>query len=336
MPENVFDPISFMQLKTALTGLVSSLRDGEVRMFPGFLLFRRGAQLGAAIDSGETCINIHNVHPGRSFTLDGDSALPGVAGNYLVLSVNTDETDLGDDLKREAFVNMLLFFISEQNGNREHLLANPWAWAENVIEMMGDKVSESKPYPYLAELHVVAKLVEAGLLTDVEHEYRGPDAGRHDIELPGLSLEVKSHLHASGDEKEGELVISSETQLNPTGEKPLYVVYCRMEEMGDMTLESLAAKFPHDRVAILRKIRKSGFVEGDFSWHRPYHFQREPLVYQITPAFPKITPSQFPGGVFPSGVTKLVYHVSLHNIPYCPWTSFVSAVAHGESPRFAL
>lgn len=327
MADNVFDPMAFVQLKSTLTELVSGLRDGEVRMFSGFLLFRRGAQLGVAIDSGETCINIHNVHPGKSFTLDGDAALPGARGNYLTLTVNTDETDLGDALKREAFVNMLLFFVSDQNDNRLRLLENPWAWAEKVIEMRGDKKSVSAPYPYLAELHVVENLVEAGLMTDIEREYRGPDAGRHDIELPGMSLEVKSHLHASGDDKDGELVISSETQLSPTCDKPLYVVYCRMEEMGDMTLETEAAKFPQDRVTILQKIRKSGFVEGDFAWRRPYHLQREPQVYQITPSFPKITPSQFVGGVFPSGVTKLEYHVSLQNIPYCPFSTFLATTA---------
>lgn len=324
MPNNVFDPFAFAQLKSTLSGLVSDLRDGDVRMFPGFLLFRRGAQLGAAIDSGDLYINIHNVHPGKSFSLDGDAALPGANGNYLTLTVNDNETDLGDELKREAFVNMVLFFVSEQNGNRERLLADPWAWAEKVIEMMGDKVSAERPYPYLAELYVVEKLVGSGLMTDIEHEYRGPDSGRHDIELPGMSLEVKAHLHAAGDDKEGELVISSETQLSQTGDKPLYVVYCSLEEMGDLTLESEVAKFPQDRVTVLGKIGKCGFVEGDFSWRRPYHLQCEPRVYEIAPDFPKITPSQFVGGVFPSGVSKLVYHVALHNIPYRPLSAFLA------------
>ena len=164
-------------------------------------------------------------------------------------------------------------------------------------------------------------------MTDIEREYRGPDAGRHDIELPRLSLEVKSHLHAAGDDREGELVISSETQLSPTGNKPLYVVYCSMEETGDLTLESEAAKIPQDRVTILRKLGKGGFVEGDFAWRRPYHLQCEPRVYEITSDFPKITPSQFVGGVFPSGVTKLVYHVDLHNIPYRPLSTFLASLA---------
>lgn len=334
MSATAFDPIALAQLKTTLTGLVPVLGDDEVRLFPGFLMFRRGAQIGAAIDSGDRYINIHNVHPGQSFTLDGDSALPGVPGNYLVLSVNTDETDLADALKCETFVNMMLFFVSEQNGNRTLLLSDPWKWTEKMIEMVGDKVTVTRPYPYLAELHIVEKLVQAGLMTDVAHEYRGPDAGQHDIELAGLSLEVKSHLHASDDNKEGELVISSETQLSPTGNKPLYVVYCRMEETGDMTLESMVGKFPADRTTMLQKIRKSGFVEGDFAWRRPYHLQREPQVYRIDADFPKITPAQFKGGVFPSGITKLVYHVALHNLPYCPLSSFVAAVANALQPAF--
>lgn len=333
MPEQVFDPVAMAQLKIALTNLVSQIRSGEVRMFPGFLVLRRGSMIGAAVETPEY-INIHNIHPGRSFNLDGDSALPGVPGNYLVLSVDTTETDITDALKREAFVNMMLYFVSEQNGNRQLLLSNPWAWAEKVIEMTGDKVAAERPYPYLAELYLVDKLVRAGLMTDIGREYRGPDAGSHDFELPRMSFEVKSHLHAADDSKEGELVISSENQLALTEGKPLYVVYFRMEETGELALESMVDKFPNDRTIVLQKLRKNGFVEGDFAWRHPYHLQREPQVFEITPDFPRITPGQFTGGAFPSGITKLVYHVSLHNLPYCTLENFLSAVSNGERPAF--
>ena len=239
MNENAFDPLAFVQLKENLMNNIDGLAKGGVRMFSDFLLFRRGDSVGAAIET-PGYINIHNVHPGRSFTLEGDSALPGVNGDYLTFTCDVRETDLGDPVKREAFVNMILFFISRQNGNRERLLENPWKWAERVIEMTGDKVSVKRPYPYVAELYLVRRLVEAGLMTDVASEYRGPDAGRHDFELPMMSLEAKSHLHGAEDDKEGELVISSETQLSLTAGKPLYVVYFRMEECGDLSFKSLA------------------------------------------------------------------------------------------------
>ena len=85
---------------------------------------------------------------------------------------------------------------------------------------------------------------------------------------------------------------------------------------------------------IMEKLAKMRFVEGDFAWQRPYHVLGSPLVYEITDDFPRITPGQFVGGHFPSGITKLVYHVSLYNRPSCPLDDFITAVCAGTHPVF--
>lgn len=324
------------QLKNAIIGFARTMNSGAARAFQDFIFFRKGNAVGAAVSTGETPINIHNVRPGQSYLLEGDSAVPCVPGNFLTLTVDVSATDLNDPLKADAFSNMILQFVSMKDGNRERLLENPWVWAEKIIEMGGDKTARMRPHAYIAELYLTAALKDAGLLTDIATEYRGPEAGRHDFELPSMSLEAKSHLHGAEDEKPGELVVSSETQLSRTDGKPLYVVYFSIEDTGGLSLASCVGRFPDDRVTILQKLADNGFVEGDFYWQRPYNLPHEPRVYEITDDFPRITPEQFKGDVFPSGITKLVYHVSLRNLPYCPLSSFIDAKKRGIQPEFRV
>lgn len=324
------------QVKQSIAYRALHIQSGEVFAFDSFDLFRKGNAVGAAISTGDTYVNIHNVHPGRSYLLEGDNALPRKAGNFLTLTVDVIETDLNESVKMEDFANALIAFTKDENGSRAALIADPWAWAAKVIEMSGDKTSDLRPYPYIAELFLVNKLRAVGLMTHPETEYRGPDAGTHDFELPTMSLECKSHLHGDTETKKGELVISSEHQLSRTGTKPLYVVYFPMEDMGDLTLESCVNDFGSPRPVIMEKLAKNNFVEGDFAWQRPYHILDNPLVFEIDDNFPRITPEQFPNGRFPGGITKLVYHVSLQNLPSCPLDDFLAAIVAGQSPRFAV
>lgn len=324
------------QIKQSIAYRAVRIQSGDVYAFDGFDLFRKGNAVGAAIPTGDTFVNIHNVHPGRSYLLEGDSALPRKAGNFLTLTVDITETDLADPVKMEDFTNAIIAFAKDENGSRASLISDPWGWAEKVIEMSGDQASDLRPHPYIAELHLVNKLRRAGLMTDPEAEYRGPAAGTHDFELPALSLECKSHLHGDARTKNGELVISSEHQLERTGTKPLYVVYFPMEDTGDLTLESCVNDFGPPRPVIMAKLAKSGFVEGDFAWQRPYHILGAPLVFEINDDFPRITPGQFPGGHFPGGITKLVYHVSLRNLPSCPLDDFLAALVAGQTPTFTV
>ena len=321
------------ETKNSIKYRLASIRPGEIFQFDDFFLFRRGDTVGAAIPADDVLPGIHNVHPGKSYSLDGDNALPGVAGNFLVLSVDAAETDLFDEVKREDFADRILSFSRWENGAREAILRDPWGWAERIIEMTGNAAAELRPYPYLAEVFLLNRLRAAGLLTDPAAQYRGPEAGIHDFELASCSIECKAHLHASPD-KPGEITVSSEHQLAPTGAKPLYLVYFAMEEAGPLTVESAARDFGEPRAVLLDKLRKCRIEEGDFAWRRPYHFVCEPLVYEIDGSFPRITPSLFPGGKFPAGIVSLQYRVSLQNLPNCTLSSFVDALAAGRKPEF--
>ena len=319
-------------LKKTILYRLDSLAPGAVFEYGDFWLFRQGNRAGAAISTGGELPVIH-VHPGQSYSLDGVDSLPGLAGNYLALTVDMAETDLNDPVKRDDFCSRMASFVQPEL--RGELLADPKAWARRIIEMSGDTVSDTRPYPLIAELVLVNRLRAAGLLTDVAGQYRGPDKSTHDFELPEMSLECKSRLHGDRASKAGDLVVSSELQLSRTGGKPLDVVYCPMEEIGDLSLERCVRDFGEPRAVLMGKLALAGFVEGDFAWQQAYRMLEEPRVYEIDDKFPRITPAQFPGG-FPAGITKLVYHVSLRNLPYCPLDAFIKAVAAGETPVFSV
>ena len=319
------------ETKKAVKARLAAIKPGELFQFDDFFLFRRGPAVGAAVPAGDALPGIHNVHPGRSYSLDGDNAVPGAPGNHLVLSVDADETDLGDEVKREDFADRVLSFVRPDV--RADLLHDPWGWAGRVIEMTGNAATELRPYPYLVEILLLNALRAAGLVRDVASEYRGPDAALHDFELASCSVECKSHLHAK-EGFDGEITVTSQNQLAPTGSKPLYLVYFAMEEAGDLTVESAVRDFGEPRAVLLEKLRKCRIVEGDFAWRRPYHLVGEPLVFEIGGDFPRITPALFPGGRFPAGIVSLQYRVSLQNLPRATLSAFVAALAAGKKPEF--
>lgn len=328
--------MDLIQLKQSIEYRATHIQSGQWAAFGDFVFFQKGNNVGAAISTGDRLVNIHNVRPGQSYLLEGDNAVPGTPGNFLTLTCDVSETDLNDPVRKEAFANMILSFVKDEDGSRSALVSDPWSWAEKIIEMSGNAASALRPYPYVAELVLLNKLRTAGLLVDPEHEYLGPAAGTHDFEIQSMSLECKAHIHGDSETKVGELVISSQNQLSRTGDKPLYVVYFPMEDVGDLSLEKCVQDFGEPKPVIMKKLAKNGFAEGDFAWQRPYRIQGTALVYEITDDFPKITPEQFPGGHFPSGITKLVYHVSLQNLPSCPLDSFIAAKVAGASPHFSV
>ena len=182
-----------------------------------------------------------------------------------------------------------------------------------------------------------SSIAEAGILTDIRKEYRGPEKSVHDFELPEFSLEVKTHLYGDMTDKANTLTISSENQLERVAGKPLYIVYYRMEETGDLSLSGEVDALVSagcSKQDVMSKLTKDKYTEGNLYWDMAYHTQNEPQVYLVTDDFPRITPSIFPNGHFPSGIVKLIYTVSLSNIPSCGLTEFINAKKENREPQF--
>ena len=327
------------EIKTAIRYRLNTIRIGEIFHYPGegFYLFQQGSMIGAAISTGETLLNVHNVRPTRAFTMDAVCNLLGVPGNFLTMTASSAEIDLSNPILANRFADIICQFVRTEDDNRTILLEDPIVWAEQMIATLGNDEEKDRVYAYIAELDVVKRLCEAGLMTNIAEQYRGPDKSVHDFEMPDFSLEVKSHLYGSMNEKANTITISSEHQLELTEGKPLYVVYYRMEETGTMSLESevdALVNMGKSKPEILAKIKKSGYTEGDLFWRNVFHTQNEPQVYAVCGEFPRITPQMFHNDHFPTGIVKLVYTISLANIPSCGLTEFIRAKCEGREPRF--
>ena len=332
MPRNE----TYLDLYNDLEESVSTIATGHNTCFPvhNFFLYKDNHAVGVAIPT-QDLLNVQKVYPVRKFHMCSRIGLPPAQeGNYLTLSVPVS-FDLSNVANRSLFLDMCLQFVSLEDGNRQRLLANPHKWAKEKIEILGNKSTDNQPYPYIAEFHLLHALDAAGLVQDVRQEYRGPEGGVHDFEMASFSLEVKSHLHADETDKPGEVTISSDKQLSLTGTKPLYLVYYKMEETGDMSLKNCIDSFDHKRDIALEKLESlKKFYEGDLYWEAPYHLLEEPLVYPVTDGFPRITPLKFVGGQTPAGVTKLIYHISLANLPCCTLSEFIAAKQQGREPEY--
>lgn len=333
--------MSDQEIKTAIRYRLDTIRVGEIFYYPGenldFYFFRQGNRIGAAIPTGETLFNVHDVSLTQAFTMDAVCNLSGQQGNFLTLTVSSAEVDLSNPVQANRFADIICQFVRSEDNNRASLLEDPIAWAKQMIALLGNAEEEDRVYAYIAELDVVKTLCEAGLMTNISGQYRGPNRAVHDFELPRFSLEVKAHLHGGMNEKANTLTVSSEHQLELTEGKPLYLVYYRMEETGTMSLESeveTLVAMGQSKPEILTKLKNNGYTEGDLFWRNEFHIQNQPQVYAVCGDFPRITPQMFHNDHFPTGIIKLVYTISLANIPSCGLSEFISAIRDGREPRF--
>ena len=323
--------------KNSILENAHTIRPGQILQCAGeYYFFAREQRLGVAVSIGTEYTNVHNLHPAKNFSLDCEQGLLHTAENFLTLTVNPTEFDLTTPMNAYLFAEFMMRFVDLRDGNRGRVISNPREWAETTASLIGNETSDSKPYPYVTELYLLNQLAEAGLLRDPETEWRGPEAGVHDFELTDLSIEVKAHLHADGKNKPNEVVISSMTQLRKSGNKPLYLIFFKMEETGDISLESCVGAARQYHTVIIEKLCKQGLVEGDHSWPIAYHLLGEPQVYEIKEDFPRITEEMFKGDKIPAGITKLIYHVSLQNIPSCNLRDFLGALRSGDQPIFSV
>ncbi len=303
--------------------------------------YRDADNIGVAIPTREL-LEIQKVFPVKIFEMRSRTAwLPNMTGNFLTLSVpnNPDTFDLTTPGNLSLFLGICIQFVTE---NRNDLLADPKQWAKKMIKIFGNESSDKRPYPYIAEFHLLRELDKAGLIRDIDREYRGPEYGIHDFELENFSLEVKSHLHAQPDNKR-KVTISSDKQLEKTSfdrddeKKPLYLVYYEMEGgSGDLSLKQCINGFGDKRGIVLEKLEKLAFYEGDLYWESPYHLVGgEPMVYPVDDQFPRITSDKFVGGATPSGVDELTYTVSLANLRHrYTLSEFIKAKQAGREPEY--
>lgn len=155
-----------------------------------------------------------------------------------------------------------------------------------------------------AELHVLnhAFLPAVGL-RDALEAWCGPDPAVQDFQCGTLAIEVKS-FRGTGP---GQLIISSERQLELTGVKGLFVAYVRLDQRQDGTGVTLL-----ETIEGLRRASSESALAFDllqqrllsYGWHDSYaDFRREKYevrsseLFRVDEVFPRITSAGLPNGV---------------------------------------
>ena len=194
---------------------------------------------------------------------------------------------------------------------RYQIIDDPRAWYDTWAKMVGNTLAEVKPYPVLAELLMLKKLMDHDLVRDLSKEWTGPNKQLHDIELtdPSVSVEVKSSTKRGSSKV---VTVSSAFQLDPINEKPLYLAFCVFQASSPedgLTIERVIQEFGPDYHDILTEHCK--MTEGGLGWNDNAASVVSWSYYRIDSNFPKITPLNFEKGILPKGIIKIIYDIDL-------------------------
>lgn len=293
----------------------------------GFYFFSNTTQMGVAIpyvaEERAYVRHLKSISLCRSADLIFENGV--LPGPFLVLAIDPREFDFENSLAVGVFVDLMIRFVDAEY--REQFSTDPDACYTILADLLGNAFKETSPYAVLAEVQMLRMLNDVGLIHSVAENWPGPNGNVHDFELENCSIEVKSTLHAKDNP---ELVISSQHQLQRTGDKPLYVVLFQYENTGDLSVGDEVCMFDApqiDRNTLVEKLREKGVVEGSISWQKKYHWIENPRFYEVTDDFPRITEDKFKNDQFPEGIKKIIYHVDLRGRTAYSFEEFLNRIS---------
>ena len=216
-----------------------------------------------------------------------------------------------DEEYRNQFAELSYSFVNPgtKGANRNALLADPIAWWNHWIGLLGDKKSRKSSYDVLAELLALDYLYQ----DDKSIRWAASEAGTHDIESNNKSFEIKSTTKKS----ESHITISSRFQLESSNKLELFFfrVECSLSgySINDV-VESLCIH-GYDRDLLESQLTEKGFIKGRSTRSIKYALL-EVRRYIVDDNFPKIIEKSFKNDVFPQNIIKILYTIDLEGIPY--------------------
>ena len=195
---------------------------------------------------------------------------------------------------------------------REKLIKDPLSWWNDWRELLGNSLSEHKPYSVIGEMMALDKLYG----DDKSILWSATEAGTHDIESSNGSFEVKSTLKRY----DSTIVVHGQHQLE--SKKRLMLYFCRLEKsqlgvsINDM-VERLVKK-GYSRDELNKELFRMGYEAGASVRDEKYKCL-ETRKYEINDDFPKITDSSFVGDHIPNSIVEIDYTGDLDGIDYTPW-----------------
>lgn len=163
----------------------------------------------------------------------------------------------------------------------------------------------------LGELLVLRWLVESS--PHAIEAWTGPYDQRHDFRRREHAIEVKTSTRADTTS----VTISSCEQLSEPAGGTLSLVHLNVERAdgGELSVSSLSNEIIAAGVAqhaLGRALAEMGCLDPNAAeWNRVSYALEKASGYRVGPGFPRITSTQFPGGVMPEGIESIVYVVDL-------------------------
>ncbi|MBO5604388.1 MAG: PD-(D/E)XK motif protein [Acidaminococcaceae bacterium] len=212
------------------------------------------------------------------------------------------------ELTRNEFANFCSDFVfpGKTGEKRIELLADPVNWWQKWKTLIGNAISEKRPYAVLGELI----LYEYLLRTNVNVSWEGPKSSSHDLICPNAEYEVKSTLS-----RYDKIVhITGQFQLQAVSKK-LFLCFFRFEKNANGTcIEDMVRKLVIDHGVsaedINGKLLKLGYGIGSSARLEKYQVH-EIMQYLVDENFPRITPEMFKQGTLPLGIKHISYDIDL-------------------------
>lgn len=219
---------------------------------------------------------------------------------------------------KKEFASFCAQFVEEgpNSSIRLSIQKNPLVWWKKWTELIGNKLSNKKPYDIIAELLVLEKLYHMGY---AELQWNGPIGSSVDISAKNDLFEVKSTIV----KYDNQVSISSHFQLDDVENEDLHLVFVRLEEsdkgnsINDIT-ERLRVTTTIDVDDIEKKLYNKGFKTNNSVRDAKYN-TLEIRKYLVDDDFPKITKESFINSKIPDNIKKITYIVSLDGIEFVNW-----------------
>mgnify|MGYP000911242697 FL=1 len=234
-------------------------------------------------------------------------AVDGKEDMYLILSCNLSSL-------RYEFAAVCAQFVEpgENGDNRRKIVNNPTEWWAQWKTLLGNSISEKKPYDVISEMIVLEHLIKEGKKV----VWSALNSGSHDIETDEESYEVKSTIKRYG----ATVTVTGQYQLHST--KRLYLCFCRMERsvagvsINEMKECLIRAGYRGD--ILEQQLNDLGYEFGMSIRDEKYKIL-EKRKYEVDQDFPKITPTSFKDDKIPNNIIQITYTVDLDGLVYSSW-----------------
>lgn len=238
----------------------------------------------------------------KGYLREGDKEIP-----VLYLRSNIAETRQEFSIICEDFVS-----LGYKCNHREEIIKDPVAWWNKWKLLFGNNISEKMVYDILGELITYLKLLKAGK----KPSWMAIDNNTHDLHTEECNYEVKTTLRKDV----SKIHVNSQFQLN--GEKPVYLIFYRMEEAANgISINDILQKilpFGVEMDKIEKYLSRQGLKKGNHYRNEKYTIL-EGRKYPIDEDFPRIVADSFKDKKFPKHIVHIEYIVDLDGLDYEIW-----------------